>query len=166
MENLPECEKNEMVDVYMDKGIPKEDAERIVELLFTSSQAAFLDVMVIEELGIGKQQPILFRLFMFVSLLSLSSLFLFICVVVLRQLSSLSFSPPLSPSPPFFCFSFCFSSPPPSPSSPFSNVCVLCAGIMPKEVGGSAWKGALTTFVSFLVLGGLPMTPYLFSGRV
>ncbi len=36
--------------------------------------------------------------------------------------------------------------------------------MMPAESGGAAWKGALATFLAFLVLGGLPMLPYLFSG--
>jgi hypothetical protein len=37
-------------------------------------------------------------------------------------------------------------------------------GILPKEAGSEAWKGALITFGAFIVLGGLPMIPYLASG--
>jgi len=35
----------------------------------------------------------------------------------------------------------------------------------PAENEGGAWKGALVTFGAFMVLGGLPMLPYLFSGK-
>jgi len=77
-----------MIDVYTGKGIPLEDATEVVDLLLNSSEQAFLDVMMIEELG-----------------------------------------------------------------------------IMPKEVGGEAWKSGLITFGAFMILGGIPMLPYLFSGQ-
>ena len=35
--------------------------------------------------------------------------------------------------------------------------------IMPEDQAISAWKSALVTFVSFFLLGGAPMLPYLFS---
>jgi VIT1/CCC1 family predicted Fe2+/Mn2+ transporter len=87
IENVPEAEKSEMIDVYTAKGIPKDDAIKIVELLF-KSKPAFLDVMMIEELD-----------------------------------------------------------------------------IMPNESSTVAWKGAVITFGSFFVFGGIPMLPYLFSGN-
>jgi len=37
-------------------------------------------------------------------------------------------------------------------------------GILPEESGKEAWKGALITFASFIILGGIPALPYLFSG--
>jgi len=33
------------------------------------------------------------------------------------------------------------------------------------DAGGSALKGALVTFGAFMALGGIPMLPYLFSGK-
>jgi VIT1/CCC1 family predicted Fe2+/Mn2+ transporter len=51
MDNLPEVEKQEMVDIYMGKGFSEEDSQRVVELLWNSKRV-FLDVMMVEELGI------------------------------------------------------------------------------------------------------------------
>jgi len=86
MDNVPELEKKEMIEVYKNKGMSELDAKTVVELLFQSKNA-FLDVMMIEELK-----------------------------------------------------------------------------MLPSENDG-AWKGALVTFGSFMVLGGLPMLPYLFSAK-
>ncbi|PRP75080.1 hypothetical protein PROFUN_03916 [Planoprotostelium fungivorum] len=55
LENVPEMEKAEMVEIYMNKGLPREDAQEVVDLLFTS-QKAFLDVMLIQELGIMSEE--------------------------------------------------------------------------------------------------------------
>jgi len=87
IENVPEIEKKEMIDIYKKKGMSEIDAKTVVDLLFESKKA-FLDVMMIEELE-----------------------------------------------------------------------------IMPTESEGSAWKGALVTFFAFIVLGGLPTLPYLFSTK-
>jgi len=84
IENMPIVEKKEMRDVYIKKGLSKEDAAEIVDLLFPSTEA-FLDIMMIEELG-----------------------------------------------------------------------------LLPSD-SGDAWKSAIITFVSFIIFGGLPMLPYLFS---
>lgn len=51
LDNVPELEKQEMIDIYTKKGISQEDATEIVNLLFPSKEA-FLDIMMIEELGI------------------------------------------------------------------------------------------------------------------
>jgi len=87
LENLREVERDEMIQIYVAKGVLREDAVEVVDLLLNASKSAFLDVMMVEELG-----------------------------------------------------------------------------IMPKEVGTEAWKGGLITFGSFMILGGIPMLPYLFSG--
>jgi len=87
IDNVPEIEQKEMIDIYMAKGLPEEDAKRVVALLFESKEA-FLDIMMIEELG-----------------------------------------------------------------------------MMPSEATSSPWKSALITFTSFIILGGLPMLPYLASGK-
>jgi VIT1/CCC1 family predicted Fe2+/Mn2+ transporter len=51
MENVPLREKQEMIDVYVEKGITLDDAHEIVELLWPH-QDAFLDIMMVEELNI------------------------------------------------------------------------------------------------------------------
>lgn len=35
--------------------------------------------------------------------------------------------------------------------------------IIPKESEISAWKSGVVTFISFFILGGIPVLPYLFS---
>jgi len=50
VENMPEIEKQEMVEFYTRKGLSEEDAKKVVNLLW-ESKSAFLDVMMIEELG-------------------------------------------------------------------------------------------------------------------
>jgi len=49
--NKPEDEKKEMVDIYVAKGYSPQDAREVVDLLFQSKDA-FLDIMLVEELGI------------------------------------------------------------------------------------------------------------------
>jgi VIT1/CCC1 family predicted Fe2+/Mn2+ transporter len=83
--NVPEKEQQEMIDVYVKKGIPLAEAREVVRLLWPHKEA-FLDLMMIEELG-----------------------------------------------------------------------------IMPSDQTIVPWKSALATFFSFLLLGGAPMLPYLFS---
>eukprot|EP01117_Protostelium_nocturnum_P016362 TRINITY_DN6466_c0_g1_i1.p1 TRINITY_DN6466_c0_g1~~TRINITY_DN6466_c0_g1_i1.p1 ORF type:complete len:271 (-),score=83.87 TRINITY_DN6466_c0_g1_i1:269-1081(-) len=87
VENCPELEKQEMVEIYVKKGLPEHEAREVVDLLFTSKEA-FLDVMLIQELG-----------------------------------------------------------------------------IMPEGGDSSPLKSAAITFVSFFIFGGLPMVPYLASGK-
>ncbi|NLY00888.1 MAG: hypothetical protein GXY83_32760 [Rhodopirellula sp.] len=51
VEHYPEGEKQELVELYTDKGIAPEDAKTIVELL-AKTRTAWIDVMMVEELGI------------------------------------------------------------------------------------------------------------------
>jgi vacuolar iron transporter family protein len=51
VENYPEGEKKELVEVYMDKGISEEDANTIVNII-TKDKKVWLDTMMVEELGI------------------------------------------------------------------------------------------------------------------
>lgn len=51
VDNFPEGEKKEMVELYMDKGIAEEDATSMVAVL-SKYREAFIDVMMVEELGI------------------------------------------------------------------------------------------------------------------
>jgi len=50
-ENYPLGEKKEMIEIYMQKGYAKKDAEKIVEIM-SKDKEAFIDVMMVEELGI------------------------------------------------------------------------------------------------------------------
>jgi vacuolar iron transporter family protein len=51
VKNYPEGEKQELIEIYMDKGIPKQDAEKITNV-FSKHEKAWVDVMMVEELGI------------------------------------------------------------------------------------------------------------------
>jgi hypothetical protein len=51
VENYPEGEKKEMVEIYMEKGMSREDAEKMTEVL-SRNKEAWISVMMVEELGI------------------------------------------------------------------------------------------------------------------
>ncbi len=51
IDHFPEGEKKEMIELYTAKGIPAEDARRIVEIL-AQHPKAWAEVMLVEELGI------------------------------------------------------------------------------------------------------------------
>lgn len=51
VENNLEGEKAEMIDVYMQKGFPEEDAKTIVDVI-SKDKRLFVDIMMVEELGI------------------------------------------------------------------------------------------------------------------
>ncbi|MFZ5831895.1 MAG: VIT1/CCC1 transporter family protein [Planctomycetota bacterium] len=51
IETYPEGEQHEMIELYVAKGISEEDARTIVSI-FSRNQRAWLDVMMVEELGI------------------------------------------------------------------------------------------------------------------
>jgi len=51
IDNCLDEEKREMVDIYTEKGLSRADAEEVVELLLQHKET-FLDVMMIEELGL------------------------------------------------------------------------------------------------------------------
>ncbi len=79
VEHYPEGEKQELVELYTAKGLSRSDAETIVEIL-ARNQEAWVDVMMVEELGIlGEEESPLrnalvtffsFALFGFVPLLA------------------------------------------------------------------------------------------------
>lgn len=50
VEHYPEGEKREMLELYLAKGVPKEDAETVVETL-SRHKEAWVDIMMAEELG-------------------------------------------------------------------------------------------------------------------
>lgn len=51
VENYPEGEKQEMVEIYTDKGMEQNDAETMVDIL-SRNRKVWVDVMMAEELGI------------------------------------------------------------------------------------------------------------------
>jgi len=51
VEHYLEGEKQEMIDIYVKKGIPEEKAHRIVDIL-SRNERLFVDIMMVEELGI------------------------------------------------------------------------------------------------------------------
>jgi len=51
IENYPEGEKKELVELYTDKGMTKKDAETIVSLI-SKNKSTWVDIMMVEELGI------------------------------------------------------------------------------------------------------------------
>ncbi len=55
VENYPEGEKKEMIELYTSKGMEKKDAEKIVGIL-SKHKKAWVDVMMAEELGIVESE--------------------------------------------------------------------------------------------------------------
>jgi len=55
VDNYPEGEKLELVELYQEKGIPEEDARQLVDILAKHPEA-WVDVMMVEELGIVEEQ--------------------------------------------------------------------------------------------------------------
>lgn len=51
VENYPQSEREELIDIYLDKGIKQSDAEFLVDIL-SRYPKAMVDTMMIEELGI------------------------------------------------------------------------------------------------------------------
>ncbi len=51
IDNFPAGEKKEMVELYMAKGLPQEDAQTIVDI-FERHKETWVEVMMVEELGI------------------------------------------------------------------------------------------------------------------
>lgn len=51
VEHYPEGEKQELIELYMNKGISKEDAKIITDI-FSKNKEAWVDIMMVEELGI------------------------------------------------------------------------------------------------------------------
>jgi VIT1/CCC1 family predicted Fe2+/Mn2+ transporter len=51
VEHYPEGEKAEMVEIYVNRGIPRDDAEQVVSILSQNFES-WIDVMMMEELGI------------------------------------------------------------------------------------------------------------------
>ena len=70
VDNHPEGEKQEMIEIYMSKGMIEEDAYDMVEIL-SRNKETWIDVMMAEELGIveSEESPIKNALVTFISFL-------------------------------------------------------------------------------------------------
>lgn len=68
IDHFPEGEKMEMIELYMSKGVSQEDAHTMVEIL-SRHPKAWLDVMMVEELGIveSDESPLMNGLVTFLS---------------------------------------------------------------------------------------------------
>ena len=51
VQNYPEGEKKELIEIYMDKGISESDANTVVDII-SKNEKAWIDIMMVEELGI------------------------------------------------------------------------------------------------------------------
>eukprot|EP01116_Phalansterium_solitarium_P015263 TRINITY_DN335_c0_g2_i1.p1 TRINITY_DN335_c0_g2~~TRINITY_DN335_c0_g2_i1.p1 ORF type:complete len:256 (-),score=93.20 TRINITY_DN335_c0_g2_i1:336-1103(-) len=51
MENKPEAEQEEMVECYKSNGYSQEESKEIVDILWSASKPAFLEIMLIKELA-------------------------------------------------------------------------------------------------------------------
>jgi VIT1/CCC1 family predicted Fe2+/Mn2+ transporter len=58
VDHLLEDEKKEIIDIYTDKGFSLEDAHRI-SVLYSTNKQAFVNIMMLEELGLAVVDPIL-----------------------------------------------------------------------------------------------------------
>ncbi len=54
-ENYPEGEKRELVELYVEKGLSKEDARKVVDV-FAKKKEVIVDVMMVEELGLFEDE--------------------------------------------------------------------------------------------------------------
>lgn len=68
VEHYPEGEKRELVELYMAKGMDKNDAETVTEII-AKNRESWVDIMMVEELGILKtdESPLKNALFTFAS---------------------------------------------------------------------------------------------------
>lgn len=68
IENYPDGEKKELVDIYTEKGLSEEDAKTVVEII-SKNKRAWVDIMMIEELGIieSRESPLKNALATFIS---------------------------------------------------------------------------------------------------
>ncbi len=54
VDNYPDGEKRELVEIYTEKGLPEADATQVVDILSGHKQA-WVDIMMVEELGIVEE---------------------------------------------------------------------------------------------------------------
>jgi len=94
MENHPEGEKQEMIELYNSKGYSIEDATQIVTLML-KNEKAFVDTMMVEELGLLEEteSPIKNALATFFSfaIFGFVPLFIYLITMIIPQLASNTF---------------------------------------------------------------------------
>ena len=73
--NYPDGEKQEMIELYMEKGVSGPDAKAVVDIL-SKHEKAWVDIMMIEELGLveNRESPIKNALVTFVSFIFFGSI--------------------------------------------------------------------------------------------
>lgn len=71
VENYPEGEKHELMELYMNKGMSEEDAKTVVDII-SKNKEAWVDIMMVEELGIIHEEdsPLKNALITFVSFIT------------------------------------------------------------------------------------------------
>ena len=144
IENYPEGEMKEMVELYVAKGLPQEDAQTIVEI-FARNRETWVEVMMVEELGIvgTDESPVRNGIVTFISF-ALFGLIPLLAYVVARMMPSL-------------------------PVNTFVAACVLTAatlfalGAIKVRITGRNWgKSGLET----LTVGGIAAAAAFFVGRL
>ncbi|MFW9998113.1 MAG: VIT1/CCC1 transporter family protein, partial [Candidatus Odinarchaeota archaeon] len=136
VENYPEGEKQELVELYMEKGLTKEDASSIVSII-SRNKSAWIDIMMVEELGIleSDESPVKNALVTFISFAVFGSIPLVVYILSL-------FIPLLMENPFFIFFVACT----------MTGLTLFALGALKVRVTGKKW------FVSgfeMLVVGGL-----------
>lgn len=95
VENYPEGEKKEMLEIYKSKGINEEDAEKVVSVI-SKHKEAWVDLMMLEELGItpGEESPTKAALATFASFLIFGFLPLvtFVLAIFIPAMTNASFT--------------------------------------------------------------------------
>lgn len=82
VQHYPEGEKLELVELYMDKGISREDAVQITDII-SKNKKAWVDIMMVEELGIieENESPMKNALVTFISFLVFGFIPVFVYVI-------------------------------------------------------------------------------------
>lgn len=144
IENFPEGEKKEMVELYVAKGLPKEDAETIVDI-FARHEEAWVEVMMVEELGIvaADESPVRNAAVTFVSF-ALFGLIPLLAYVVARMMPSLQ------------CSTFAVA-------SVLTGATLFALGAIKVRITGRSWlKSGLET----LAIGGITAAAAFLVGRL
>ena len=94
VENYPDGEKKELVELYVSKGLEESEAKTVVDII-SKHKKAWVDIMMVEELGIieSDESPLRNAIVTFVSFLSFGfiPLIVFIIAYVVPNLSDKTF---------------------------------------------------------------------------
>lgn len=133
VEHNPEGEKEELIELYMEKGLSKQDSEQITNIL-TKNKKAWIDIMMVEELGLIEEDesPVKNALVTFVSF----AFFGFIPVIAYIIAVKLSFAANNA-----FLF-----------DCSLTGITLIILGAVKAKVTGKNW---LKSGIETLVVGGL-----------